>query len=312
MYYPFLRARQFELIALRELASEKTTQGVINPILEPVMDTHNGLNLAHKVFVENNQYAYLIVNSNLGNLNGDSFLFLEYIKSLEDSKYNVAFHYRNNPLEIEKSILEYKLLDCMLICSNDLDSDNADFQKLAEHESISTFTVEDPGRNRALDRFIKRLGKNYVRLDDLFEKQERNSEFLNIPEHRFSEEHLWFKDDNFVGFSDYTTLPSEFIEGGSTPRAVVIHWTYMNEKNEIWIKHFTSITNDTVSDVQGKFGEAAEKAVKFINEKNIINSAANELVDYFERGHYPGLGMVKKLSIKNHLLIISEYLKKTT
>jgi hypothetical protein len=312
MYYPFLRARQFELIALRELASEEATQGVVTPILEPVMDTQNGLNLAHKIFQDKNQFAFLVVNSNSGNLNGDSNVFLEYLKSLKDCKYKVAFHYRNNGSEIEHSINKYKLSDCMLICSKDLNSDDSDFQSLALNPAIQSFTVEDPGRNRSLDRFIKRLSKNYIRLDDLFEKQDRNSEFLNIAEHRFSEEHLWIKEDGiFTGFSDYTTLPSEFVEGGSTPRAVVIHWTYLNEKEEIWIKHFTSITNDSISNVQGKFGEAAEKAVKFIGEKNITNSAAEELKEYFLKGHYPGLGMVKKLSIKNHLLIISQYLKKT-
>jgi hypothetical protein len=311
MYYPYLRARQFELIALRELANENATQGVITPILEPVMDTQNGLNLAHKIFVEKDQYAYLIVNSNLGNLIGDSDLFLNYINGLEDMMYKVAFQYRNNANYIENAIAKYGLTDCMLVCNKDLDSDDLAFQKLAENPAISTFTVEDPGRNRSLDRFIKRLEKKYVRLDDLFEKQDRNSEFLNIAEHRFSEEHLWFKDDKFSGFSDYTTLPSEFIEGGSTPRAVVIHWTYLNEKQEVWIKHFTSVTNDTVANVQGKFGEATEKAVAFINEENISNSATEELKDYYLRGHYPGLGMVKKLSIKNHLLLISEYLKKT-
>jgi len=311
MYYPYLRARQFELIALRELANENATQGVITPILEPVMDTQNGLNLAHKIFAEKDQYAFLIVNSNLGNLTGDSTLFLDYINGLEESKYKVAFHYRNNASYIEKAIAQHGLTDCMLVCNKDLDSDDSAFQQLAENPAISTFTVEDPGRNRSLDRFIKRLEKKYVRLDDLFEKQDRNSEFLNIVEHRFSEEHLWFSKDGFAGFSDYTTLPSEFVEGGSTPRAVVIHWTYLNEKEEVWIKHFTSITNDTVANVQGKFGEAAEKAVAFIKEANISNSAAEELKDYFSRGHYPGLGMVKKLSIKNHLLLISEYLKKT-
>lgn len=50
MYYPLLRARQFELIALRELALEQATQGMIIPILEPVKETHNNLTLAHKIF----------------------------------------------------------------------------------------------------------------------------------------------------------------------------------------------------------------------------------------------------------------------
>lgn len=68
MYYPFLRARQFELIALRELANEDATPGVIIPILEPVKETHNNIILAHKVFQDKNQEAYLIVNPTSGEL----------------------------------------------------------------------------------------------------------------------------------------------------------------------------------------------------------------------------------------------------
>jgi hypothetical protein len=51
MYYPFLRARQFELITLRELAIEGATQGCIIPILEPVKLIFNNLNLAYKVCI---------------------------------------------------------------------------------------------------------------------------------------------------------------------------------------------------------------------------------------------------------------------
>jgi hypothetical protein len=41
MYYPILRARQFELIALRELAENKKTQKFVTPILEPVRTSFN-------------------------------------------------------------------------------------------------------------------------------------------------------------------------------------------------------------------------------------------------------------------------------
>ncbi|MGI6290961.1 MAG: sce7725 family protein [Bacteroidales bacterium] len=62
MYYPFLRARQFELLALRELASENATQGTIIPIIEPIKESHNNLNLAHNIFQDKNQIAYLVLN----------------------------------------------------------------------------------------------------------------------------------------------------------------------------------------------------------------------------------------------------------
>src|SRR5690606_7578948 len=128
------------------------------------------------------------------------------------------FHYRNNPEFINESIAAYGLADCMIICPNELSVEDADFRALVQSDAIQSINVEDPGRNRALHRFLSGLNKNYIRLDDLFEKQARNSDFLEIEEHRFSEEHLYYQDENFSGFCDYTTLPSEYTDGGSTPR----------------------------------------------------------------------------------------------
>jgi len=309
MYYPFLRARQFELIALRELATEEATQGVIIPVLEPVKETHNNLTLAHKVFQDKNQTAYLIVNPTIGELAGDSSFYLEYLNELENSKFIPAFHYRNNSEFINQSIESFGLSNCMIICQNDVNPDDSEFKQLVAKAEVSSINVNDPNRNRTLHRFIKGLNKNYIRLDDLFEKQTRNSDYLEIQEHRFSEEHIYYIEDGFNGFSDYTVLPSEYIDGGSTPRAVVIHLTYLNGENQIWIRHFTSETNDSISNVQGKFAEAAAKAVAYCRQRDLNNSAITELVSYYDNEHYPGLGTVKKISIKNHLLVISQFLK---
>lgn len=309
MYYPFLRARQFELIALRELATEEATQGVIIPILEPVKETHNNLTLAHKVFQNKDQTAYLIVNPTIGELAKDSNFYLEYLNELENSKFIPAFHYRSNSEFINQSIDNFGLSNCMIICQNDVNPDDLEFKQLVAKNEVSSLNVNDPNRNRALHRFIKGLNKNYIRLDDLFEKQARNSDYLEIKEHRFSEEHIYYNEDGFNGFSDYTVLPSEYIDGGSTPRAVVIHLTYLNGEKQIWIRHFTSKTNDSISNVQGKFAEAAEKAVVYCRQRDLKNSAISELISYYDNEHYPGLGTVKKISIKNHLLVISQFLK---
>lgn len=309
MYYPFLRARQFELIALRELATEGATQGVIIPVLEPVKETHNNLTLAHKVFQDKNQSAYLIVNPTIGELAGDSTFYLEYLNELENSKFIPAFHYRNNSEFINQSIDSFGLSNCMIICQNDVNPEDSEFKQLVAKAEVSSINVSDPNRNRTLHRFIRGLNKNYIRLDDLFEKQARNSDYLEIQEHRFSEEHIYYIEDGFNGFSDYTVLPSEYIDGGSTPRAVVIHLTYLNGENQIWIRHFTSETNDSISNVQGKFAEAAAKAVEYCRQRDLNNSAISELISYYDNEHYPGLGTVKKISIKNHLLVISQFLK---
>jgi len=309
MYYPFLRSRQFELIALRELALERMTQGYIMPVLEPVKESQNNLDLAYGVFHEQNQSAYLIVNPSVGEMAGDNNVFLSYLANFDGLTFLPAFHYHNNTEYIRQSIADFSLNNCMLICQSSENTDDDDLKALVQTSGIRAIMVEDPLRNRSLHRFLKTLNKTYVRLDNLFEKQANNSSFLDIRAHKFSEEHIYFMEEGFSGFSDYTVLPNEFSDGGSTPRAVVIHLTYLTQENQIWIRHFTSESNDSIANVQGKFAEAAQKAVNYCRLNNLTNSAIKELETFFDDEHYPGLGTIKKISIKNHLLIVGQYLR---
>jgi len=311
MYYPFLRGRQFELITIRELAVERAIQGVVTPIIEPVTEKKNNLDLAFKVLEEHQLQAYLVMNPQYGFEKGDTKVYLDYLNSLELKEvYLPAFIYNGNHRYISESISKYDLNNCMLICSNDIQVDSG-FNKIAGLDQVSAIAVNDPGRNRTLARYIRSLGKSFIRIDDLFSKEVRNQDYLPIQERLFTEEHLHYSEENFQGFGDYTVLPNEFSTTGSTPRAVVIHLTYMKSDQTIWIRHFTSTTNDSIANVQGKFSEAAKKAVKFCETEGLDNSAINELISFFNQGHYPGLGTVKKLSMKNHILVVADYLCKT-
>jgi len=155
MYYPFLRSRQFELIALRELVNEEITQKFVIPILEPVKETRNNLNLAYKVFQEKGQSAFLIVNPLVGDSSGDNHGYLEYLRELNDDVFKPAFYYRNNSNYISTSIRDYNLSDCMLICQNDLVADNADFRNLVEQDYISSINNGETRRDIMLKEIPK-------------------------------------------------------------------------------------------------------------------------------------------------------------
>ena len=86
MYFPYLRARLFELITLRELVNENKLQN-ITPVLEPVKDSFNNLNLAHKAFQEKDFNAYLILNPFNGKSRGDSDVFLTYFSELDNNRF---------------------------------------------------------------------------------------------------------------------------------------------------------------------------------------------------------------------------------
>ena len=309
MYYPFLRGRQFELIALRELSQENQLQGYVSSIIEPVKKSLSSLNLANKIFTATNQSNFLVLNPEVGERKGDTEFYLDFYNETQECSFKPAFHYRGNKDYIVEKIEKYQLRECLILGTNEIQSTDQNFRDVVELKAVNKVVIDDPDRNRDLKRYLQSLNVEFIRLDDLFEPEPRNSNFLSIECHRFSEEHKYYLEDNYNGFSDYTVLSSNFIEGGSTPRAVVIHFTYMNDQGQIWIRHFTSNSNDTIADVQGKFGEAAMKAVEYCRAQQLQNSAIAELEEYFDEGHYPGLGMVKKISIKNHLIVVANYLR---
>jgi len=311
MYYPYLRGRQFELIALREYALQRGDKNNIVPIIEPVKSTFNSMKLSLPKLIEGNVKFALILNPQVGDLSEikDSEK-AQYIKSeLEDelidqSKWIPAFIINNNYINILEQIENFGFEQVMIICTEVTDTSESHFDDLVLSSKVKYIVTQE---NKTLKRKLKGLRKEIIRLDDHFKAQKRNSDYLVMPEEKFSEEHLFYIEDGYLGFSDYTVLVSDFTEGGAAPFAVAIHWTYQKANSEVWIRHFTSETNDDRSNIQGKFAEAAEKAVAFFDKMSIHNCASEELRKYYNNGNgtYPGLGMVKKISIKNHLELIN-------
>ncbi len=91
------------------------------------------------------------------------------------------------------------------------------------------------------------------------------------------------------------------------PYAVAIHLTYEKNEDEIYVHHFMSETNDDQSNVSKKFDEAARKIEPFFIDKE-HTEAVDELININKQERYPGLGVIKKLSIKNHLELINKIL----
>jgi hypothetical protein len=304
MYYPYLRGRQFELIALREYAQERSDKNNVIPIIEPVKSTFNSLKIALPKLIEGQVKFALILNPCVGQIEKTSeitdalSLFL-----VEKENWIPAFILTNNYIQLNKMIETNDYTNVMIICTDSTDTSCEEFISFVESPAVRFIVSKE---NKTLKRKLK--GKSLIRLDDNFKAQKRNSDYLIMPEEKFTEEHLFYEEEGYFGFSDFTTLVSDFIEGGAVPYAVAIHLTYKKENEEIWIRHFTSITNDDRSNIQGKFAEAAKKAVSFLDLKNIHTCASEELRKYYHGGNYPGLGMIKKISIKNHLELMNQFL----
>ncbi|HEA28901.1 MAG TPA: hypothetical protein ENH91_02730 [Leeuwenhoekiella sp.] len=304
MYYPYLRGRQFELIALREYSDIRGDKNNIIPIIEPVKKSFNSMKLALPKLIAGKVKFGMVLNPQVGEIkNVDDILNGLVTELANRERWIPVLIVRNNYDAVNVLLNQLALENTMIICTDQTDTNNEYFKEIVLSDYVTAVLSED---NRSLKRFVDGIDKKIIRLDDNFKPEKRNSDYLDLPEEKFTEEHFYYLQDGYAGFSDYTPLISEWIEGGSAPYAVAIHLTYLKTKDEIWIRHFTSESNFDRANIQGKFAEAAKKAVDFLNEKEIHTVASNELRDYYNEAKYPGLGMVKKIAIKHHLEIIND------
>jgi len=311
MYYPYLRGKQFELLALREFAEKNSDNCNVFPIIEPVKKSFSSIKTALKKLQERDIHFAVILNPQVGEMfHKTNDIEIELSDTLANKdKWTPAYIVINtNIASIQAHIRERKYEHIMLICEDSVDTSNPEFDRLITLAGVTSVLISND--NRSLKRKLEKLGKNVIRVDDKFKPQKRNADYLDIPEERFTEEHCYYKADGYYGFADYTVLQSGFSEGGRLPYAVAIHLTYEKNAEEVWVRHFVSDTNDDSSNIQGKFGEAAEKATLFFAQLPYSNYAIGELSEYYIEGQYPGLGMLKKMSIKSHLELMNGILNR--
>lgn len=143
---------------------------------------------------------------------------------------------------------------------------------------------------------------------DHFKKQSRSNDYIDVPDEPFSSDHLYFKDDGYIGFSDYSIIGDDCSDTGFAPYAVAIHIVYFDSEKNLRVHHFVSDTNDDITDPAGKFEEAVQKLVVWNERQKVDTEGIRLLINAYENKRYPGLGTVKKYSIMHHLELIGNYL----
>ncbi|MBS4746139.1 sce7725 family protein [Bacillus altitudinis] len=303
MYFPYLRGKQFELLALKELVVNNKISNKVVPVIEPLKPSSTLANTL-EVFVENELGVVVISNPSVGNF------LLEYQKDDKE-----GFRTRYEELLDSSSIL----FGINLGNSEGLDRLNLKkFQDkivtiCTDTESIhlhSELIGSNAYYNLIKDNkeFSREITYNKVMLEDKFNLQKRNADYCKIPDELFSSDHIFYKSEGYLGFADYSITGSDYTEGGFAPYAIAIHIVYFDSNKKLRIKHFTSDSNDDYTDPAGKFYEAISKLVDCPELQNINTDGLNELRACFNKKKYPGLGSVKKMAIKHHLELMNTFL----
>lgn len=309
MYFPYFRGRQYELLALKELAQGGLLGTHVIPVVEPIKMTST-FDSTLRAFASAALPFALIFNPAVGDY-------------ADNDRFTAAFYSRIGTLNcVVPTLLMSSSTNAALgaleasgIVRENMTAilDNWDFI-----DSYKNEFSDNPPRYTLFpdERQIRRaIDQNKVMFEDKFKKQERNVDYLKQEDEFFSDDHLFFFEEGFVGFGDYSVIGNEYIEGGFAPYAVAFHIVYFNRDKTLRVRHFVSDSNSDTSDVAGKFREALGKYIAWqstcpymLVDGKPPTSAMTTLNTHWTMGTYPGLPTLKKLSIMHHLELMGKYL----
>ena len=308
MYSPYLRGKQFELLALREIAAELNEQekGRLLPIIEPVKRSIRDAVTAFGAMRDGGLKFSVILNPSNGDFQRGDRHYYDLVRDAlpaNEEFWIPAYVLQDSEEDILGSIRNYGFSHIVAILPKNQEADK--WQAFLANDFVQYIVVCNADSSSVYRR-VSTLGKRLIRLDDCFQAEAKNANYRGKEEQFFNDKQSDYA-DRWYGFADFTTLPSSFIEGGLTPYVVAIHFTYHKDEYELWIHHFLSDSNPKgPENVQGKFFEAAAKVIPFFEGKDESSSPYIQAIGrYVEQQHYPGLGMLKKLSMKHHIAMMS-------
>jgi hypothetical protein len=309
MYFPYIRGRQYELLALKELLITERLSEHITPMLEPVK-LSSTLSKTMEEFVKRKRNLCVICNPAVGSFNSD-------MKDGENDINKQKFKDLLSTTQIIKShIIKKNSASSLSSWEKNSEQKKTDWYVInTNRDYLSTyldlFEKDVPKMSFIPDEsaFRRKIRRNRSLLEDRFNKRDRNSDYADNPDEFFSEDHLFYKDDGFEGFSDYSVIGEDYLESGFAPYAVAIHIVYFDEERNLRVRHFVSDSNNDIQNPAGKFYEAVKKLDKWVKENDITPTASLQVfIDHYNNQTYPGLGSVKKLSLMHHLELIGQYL----
>lgn len=320
MYFPYLRGRQNELLCLRELLDAGKLSSKVIPIIEPVKFSSTFFSSLMK-FTEMNRKVIVIRNPKVGSFSKELNDMRKKIEKESDENKKQKLQktidgYKNvwNDSSIQKAylvngkvisdIIENKL-DAKNVMMINIEKGNYHYYEEYGEEITGKYTVVPKGGD-----FEDIIDDDIIILEDGYRKAKRNIDYIENPDELFSRNHIVYKKRGFVGFSDFSMVGNEYEESGFAPLAIAIHVMYFGNREELRIHHFVSESNESISDPARKFEEAMYSLINWENFNVIPKTIGlNNLIECYNVGKFPGLGVIKKCSLMHHIEMMGKYLE---
>ncbi len=314
MYFPYLRGKQNELLALRECAGKLSKSGKIVPIIEPVTKSFSAILRCINTLCEQNADYIVVYNSPSGDIGKSPVLMNQLIEDIKTNTQSQHFAFilssSTKASELRSFLKDIGERKYSFIHS----SAYPDAESLFDLSAAPNF-----GHHIFISSNVSRAYKKQfidfsrVNIRGSFRTVNKNSEYSDPDHEFFTDDHLTYIDDGFSGFGDYTTLPEKFKSGGFQPYTAALHLTHeVNGTLDIWVRHFLSKAYEyPTSDQAALIHEALPAMIEFITEHKgyfSFSESVKEIIKIHKEGRSTNLGYMKKLAIKHHIELLCKIL----
>ena len=304
-YFPFLRSKQYEMLAVRHLASDIARSGCLIPICEPVKLT-NSMRKSISQYKQHSMPFLFICNPAKGEFKNAAKSLVDeiidpYLKHYDNWTPSLFIYRRTTRQEIDAFRKAYNGRNLAMIYYGLPSSravqtkiDNLDIKHhvFMPHCVGSEYIQSIPTDRRVI-------------INDPFQRRARNVEYYDRQEF-FTEMNTQLGNRDNVDFGDFSIVGDHYMEGGGPAYAVALHHIHFNgNANSLNISHFISDRTETRADTSGKTIEAVNHLVRALNNLRPNNTRACEEYRQMRATEISkSLGYMKCLAIMHHLEVI--------
>lgn len=278
----------------------------VEPVIEPVKASSTLLKTLNSL-IHNNATAYIVLNPTVGIFNRELELNPTYASRfyqiLRDNPNGLRLCVRLSD-DTASTLDKYREITESPAVFFDRNYRDLYLQLFADTQLPSVVFTDDASRRHA-------RAEARILVEDHFCQKDRNAEYRTRPDEFFSEDHLYYMNEGYSGFGDYSIVGSRFSEGGFMPRAVAIHCVYPTKDNELYIHHAVS-SEDAPREVAALYRSALEQLIYWADNHGLLDEPTIGMQSFresMESCSFPGLGSVKKWSIMHHLEVVNNILR---
>ncbi|VDG21098.1 hypothetical protein [Lactobacillus sp. CBA3605] [Lactiplantibacillus mudanjiangensis] len=302
-YYPYLRGRMYDLLALKALAEQHQLGPNIVPIIEPVRDSKELVTTVQALITAEQPFS-VVANPQVS------------VYGLNDTKLyplpdltELPFYHPSAILapDFRADWLTKNAQQSSLLIAPNYPLLKA-YQQTTMFKTVNGILVPNEARLRAI------AGTRAIALTDPMPFLPHIAEYAQLTDEFFAPANWSYQLDGSQGFGDYSIVGHHYFDKGMPSRAIAIHLVYVTADGSLRLHHFVSDSNDSMRGQKNKLFEALQKLVAWapVHLTGLNQTPAlQDLLAYQDSPKFPGLGAVKKLALMHHFQLMYRLLSLT-